>query len=116
MASTEKAESMKTTRTGAQVSSFWGVTREVQTLDLKRRVAHFMWERMSVETSSFVEKCRLKSLSDYIAVHVRRGDKLDFEAREVPVEAYIRRIETIVRKDESPTVFVASDDPLAIDD
>ena len=109
-------EHLKTTRTGPQVILFWKVTREVQNLDLKRRVAHFIWKRMSLATSSFVEQCRLRNLSNYIAVHVRRGDKIHREARQVPVQQYLRRMETILEKKTSSTIFVASDDPLAIDE
>ena len=109
-------EHLKTTRTGPQIVSFRAATREVQTLDLKRRVAHFLWQRMTAETSSFVEKCRLRNLSNYMAVHVRRGDKIAREAREVSVRKYIDRMEAVLAENESPTVFVASDDPLAIDE
>ena len=107
---------LKTTRSEPQIYTFWAATREVQTLDLKRRVAHFLWQRMTAETSSFVEKCRLRNLSNHIAVHVRRGDKIGSEAREVSVRKYIDRMEAVLAENESPTVFVASDDPLAIDE
>jgi hypothetical protein len=112
----DQIEHLRTTRTGAQVGRFWRATRHVQSIESKRRAAHYFWQTMSNETQSFVQQCRLRNLSNYVGIHVRRGDKLAKEARSVPLLNYIKRIETIVPKNESQRVFVASDDPSTTDD
>ena len=112
----DRIQHLQTTRTGAQASRFWRATGHVQNIESKRPAAHYFWATMSDETQSFVEQCRLGNLSNYIGVHVRRGDKLVSEARAVPLLNYINRIEKIVQKNQSQNIFVASDDPSTIDD
>ena len=111
----DQIQYLKTTRIGLQVQRFWRITRHLQNIDSKRRVTHYFWQTMSNETRLFVETCRLGNLSNYIGVHVRRGDKLASEARAISLLNYIDRIEKIVEKNQSQTIFVASDDPSTID-
>jgi hypothetical protein len=92
-------------------SSFRQATKSVQTIEAKRPVAQYFWRSMTRNTSASVEKCLIKNLSHYIGVHVRRGDKLRTEAREVPLKKYIKKIEETILGEKLRPVFVASDDP-----
>lgn len=112
----ERIQHLRTTRTGIQVSRFWRATGHVQNIESKRRVAHYFWATMSNETQSFVQQCRPGNLSNYIGVHVRRGDKLVNEAGSIPLVNYINRIEKIVQQNQNQNIFVASDDPSTTDD
>jgi hypothetical protein len=102
---------LKTTRIGSQVRQFWLATRQVQSIPIKRRVAHFLWKSMSNETLKFIEACRIRNLSNYISIHIRKGDKLRREAREIPINKYIKGIERILRTNKIiQHICVASDD------
>ena len=107
----EKIGHLKTTRFGAQLGRFWKATRPVQSLRIKRQVAHFLWKSMTNETSIFIRTHQLQNLSNYIGIHIRKGDKIR-EAREIPLEKYLTNIEQIYRKNKqiSKKIFVASDD------
>jgi hypothetical protein len=89
---------LKTTRIGSQVRQFWLATRQVQSILIKRRVAHFLWKSMSNETLKFIETCRIRILSNYISIHIRKGDKLKNEAREISLNKYIKAIERVLHK------------------
>ena len=107
----DQIQHLKTTRTGSQLKKFWQATRYVQSIKIKRRVAHYLWQTMTKETSSFIKKCIISNLSNYIGVHVRRGDKLVKEARPVPLQKYIDTIERrMLMKNTSGNIFVSSDD------
>ena len=111
----EQIKYLKVVRSTHPLASFRRATRKIQTIEAKRRAAHRLWQRMTAETSAFVEHCRITNLSNYIAVHVRRGDKLIKEAREVPLVQYIQKIEQTLPGKQFRPVFVASDD-LAVPD
>jgi Alpha-(1,6)-fucosyltransferase N- and catalytic domains len=85
-------------------------TQQVQTIEIKRRVAHYLWKSISNETLKFIETCRIKNLLDYIGIHIRKGDKLLKEAREIPINRYIKAIERILHRNKTiQQIFVASD-------
>jgi glycerophosphoryl diester phosphodiesterase len=66
---------------------------------------------MSNETFKFIETYRIRNLSNYIGIHIRRGDKLKHEAREISIDRYIKGIERILQKNKAiQQIFVASDD------
>jgi hypothetical protein len=107
----EQMKYLKVFRSTHWLSSFRRATTKVHTIEAKRQAARYLWRRMTAETSAFVEQCRIRNLSNYIAVHVRRGDKLIKEAREVPLVQYIQKIEqTLITDNAFRPVFVASDD------
>lgn len=108
----QKIDHLKTTRFGAQLGRFWKATRPVQSLAIKRQVAHFLWKSMTNDTLTFIQTHQLHNLSNYIGIHVRRGDKIRKEAKEIPLQRYITNIEQIYRKHKqiSKKIFVASDD------
>ncbi|CAF2865470.1 unnamed protein product [Rotaria sp. Silwood2] len=113
----DQIEHLKTTRTGSQVRTFWLATQHVQYIEMKRRVAHYLWQRMTEETSLFIQNYRISNISNYIGVHIRRGDKLDKEARPIPLQNYIKIIEQKkLLKNESQQIFVSSDDSLVIEE
>ena len=58
---------LKTTRVGTQVVKFWIATRFIQSIAIKRQVAHFLWKSISNETLKFIETCRIKNLTNYIS-------------------------------------------------
>lgn len=102
---------IKTTRVGAQVREFWYATRHVQSIPIKRRVAHHLWQSMTNETLQFIAINRIQNLSNYIGIHVRKGDKLKSEARLTPLNRYITTIERALKGNGTvPQIFVASDD------
>ncbi len=99
-----------TTRVGTQLKKFWLATRLVQSIPIKRRVAHYLWKSMSNETFKFIETHRIRNLSNYIGIHIRKGDKKR-EARVIPLNKYIKGIERILQKNKAiQQIFVASDD------
>ncbi|CAF1538317.1 unnamed protein product [Rotaria sp. Silwood1] len=113
----DQIEHLKTTRTGSQVKTFWVATRHVQSIEIKRRVAHYLWQRMTKETKLFIQKYRISNISNYIGIHIRRGDKLVKEARVISLQKYIEIIERrILVKNISQHIFVSSDDHLVIDE
>lgn len=102
---------LKTTRIGSQVSKFWYATRSVQTIPVKRHVAHYLWKSLSKQTFTFIQNNRIPNLSNYIGIHVRKGDKLASEARSVSLRKYISTIEGLINTNKtSMQIFVASDD------
>ena len=106
----EQTKYLKVVRKTHPLSSFRRATGKIHTIEAKRRAARYLWQRMTAETSAFVKQCRIRNLSNYTAVHVRRGDKLIKEAREVPLLQYIQKIERTLPGKEFRQVFVASDD------
>ena len=112
----DQIQHLKTTRIGLQIKKFWRATQHVQSIALKRRVAHYLWQTMTKETSVFIKKYIISNMSNYIGVHVRRGDKLVKEARPVPLQKYIHTIERkMLMKNTSRNIFVSSDDPSVIE-
>ncbi|CAF3404484.1 unnamed protein product [Rotaria sp. Silwood2] len=113
----DQIEHLKTTRTGSQVGTFWQATRHLQSIEIKRRVAHYLWQHMTEETSLFIQNHIISNISNYIGVHIRRGDKLAKEARLIPLQNYIKIIEQRkLIKNKSEHIFVSSDDPLVIEE
>ncbi|UJR16822.1 hypothetical protein I4U23_003721 [Adineta vaga] len=107
----------QTTRTGNILNRFWIASLKVQSLQNIRYVTHYLWKSLSNESYQFIEKHRIKHLSNYIGIHVRRGDKLIKEAREIPLMEYITLIEGILnRKRKMYYIFVASDDHTVIEE
>jgi hypothetical protein len=107
----EMIDHLKTTRVGAQVRKFWLATRHLQSIPIKRQVAHYLWKSMTNETLKFIEMHRIQNLSKYIGIHIRKGDKLKAEAREISLNKYITAIERILQTNKtSPQIFIASDD------
>jgi hypothetical protein len=112
----DQMDHLKTTRFGAQLHQFWNATRQVQSMTIKRQVAHYLWKSMSKETFKFIQKYRIRNLSNYIGIHIRKGDKLRREAREIPLEKYITTIEGILKANKTiKHIFVASDDYTVIE-
>ncbi|CAF3265322.1 unnamed protein product [Rotaria socialis] len=102
---------LKTTRIGTQVRKFWLATRQVQSFEVKRKVAQFLWKSISKETLNFIENCQIKNFTNYIGIHIRKGDKLKSEAPSVSLEQHIKSIENIFNKTKTiQNIFVASDD------
>ncbi|CAM2728788.1 unnamed protein product [Rotaria socialis] len=102
---------LKTTRIGTQVRKFWLATRQVQSFEVKRKVAQFLWKSISKETLNFIENCQIKTFTNYIGIHIRKGDKLKSEAPSVSLEQHIKSIENIFDKTKTiQNIFVASDD------
>ncbi|UJR22733.1 hypothetical protein I4U23_025767 [Adineta vaga] len=102
---------LKTTRIGTQLHKLWIAARPVQSLRLKRKVGHYLWRSISNETKKFFQTCQIKKLSNYIGIHIRRGDKVGIEARAIPLEKYIESIHRLFQKDQKlRSIFVASDD------
>lgn len=93
-ADNDRVDHLKTTRFGPQLVTFSRATLSVHNLEMKRHVAHFLWKSISSETLTFIRTHRLQSLSNYIGIHVRRGDKHK-ESPAVPLEKYIDEIEEI---------------------
>jgi hypothetical protein len=56
-------EHLQTTRVGTQVVKFWRATQQIQTIEIKRRVAHYLWKSISNETFKFIETLLALSLS-----------------------------------------------------
>lgn len=107
---------LKTTRVGTQVSQFWLATRHLQSIPIKRRVAHYLWKSMTYETLEFIKSCRIQNLSNYIGIHIRKGDKLHKEARGLSFIKYTKAIERILRRNATiQKIFVASDDHTAVE-
>jgi len=77
---------LQTTRVGTQLGQFWLATQQVHSIPIKRRVAHYLWKSMSNETFKFIQTYRIRNLSNYIGIHIRKGDKLMKEAREIPLD------------------------------
>ncbi|CAF0889894.1 unnamed protein product [Adineta ricciae] len=106
---------LKTTRIGTQVRRFWIATQPVHSIMLKRQAAHYLWRTMSNETRKFVERYRIGNISNSIGIHIRKGDKIGKEAREIPLKKYIKSIERLFKKDHRlQQIFVASDDRTVI--
>ncbi|CAF1401287.1 unnamed protein product [Rotaria magnacalcarata] len=102
---------LKTTRIGTQVRKFWLATRQVQSFEMKRQVAQFLWKSISKETLNFIENCQIKNFTNYIGIHIRKGDKLKSEAPSISLEKHIKSIENIFNKTKTiQNIFVASDD------
>ena len=51
---------------------------------------------MTNETLKFNETYRIQNLSNYIGIHIRKGDKLKVEARDIPSNKYVTVIERIL--------------------
>ncbi|UJR11159.1 hypothetical protein I4U23_015340 [Adineta vaga] len=112
----ELVNHLKTTGVGMQLNLFWIASLEVQSIEKLRYVAHYLWKSISKETSEFIHRYKLNILSDYIGIHVRRGDKLIEEAREIPLSRYITSIESVLYNDTSiQSIFVASDDQSVVE-
>ena len=107
---------LKSNHVGRQLVVFQEATRHVHAIKAKRPVAHYFWRLLTNETAAFMERCRVKNLSDYIGVHVRRGDKSISEAKNVPVMNYIQKIEETFPAKKGHTVFVTSDDSSVLDE
>jgi hypothetical protein len=113
----DQIDHLKTTRTGSQVKKFWLATQHLQTIEAKRRVAHYLWQTMTEETLLFIQQYGISNISNYIGIHVRRGDKIKTESREIPLHNYINLIDQkILIKNESRSIVVASDDPSVIEE
>jgi hypothetical protein len=114
----DRIDHLKTTRTGSQVGKFWIATRGwMQSIQVKRRVAHYLWNSMSKETLKYIQMCKVTNLSDYIGIHIRKGDKLVKEARAIPLNKYIKSIEGILLRNKTIRhIFVASDDHMVIEE
>jgi len=113
----DRIDHLKTTRVGTQVVKFWIATRQVQSIETKRRVAHYLWASMSKETLQFIQTYRISNLSNYIGIHVRKGDKIEKEARAIPLDKYIKSIERILIKNKQIRhILVASDDHTVIEE
>ena len=107
---------LKTTRVGTQIRQFWYATQHVQTIAIKRRVAHYLWRSLTEETLNFIAAHRIGNLSNYIGIHVRKGDKLQGEARTIPLKRYITTIERLLTVNQTNVeIFVASDDYTVVD-
>ena len=106
----QRIKYLKTNHLGEQLRLFRRATSQVQTIESKRPLAQYFWRQMTRETSAFVEQCRIRNLSNYIGLHVRRGDKLFREARKVPLQKYIEKIEETLSGQKSRSVVVTSDD------
>ena len=106
----ERFKFLKTNFFAQQMNASRQATRKWQTIERKRSVAQYFWRQMTRETSQFVEQCRIRNLSNYIGLHVRRGDKLLGEARKVPLEKYIQKIEKELPNQKHRSVFATSDD------
>ena len=105
---------LKSDHVGPQLYVFQEATRQVHTIEAKRPVAHYFWRLITAETSAFIEQCRIKNLSNYIAIHVRRGDKSLTEAHNIPLTDYIQKIQQTIPGNRMRPVFVASDDPAVL--
>jgi hypothetical protein len=111
----DRINHLKTTRIGTQVNKFWLATRQIQSIETKRQVAHYLWKSLSNETIKFIETCRITNLSNYIGIHIRKGDKVKGEARGISSMKYINSIERILNKTKQiQQIFVTSDDQSAI--
>ncbi|CAF1066341.1 unnamed protein product [Adineta ricciae] len=112
----ELIDHAQTTRTGNILNRFWIASLKVQSLEKIRYVTHYLWKSLTNETFKFIEEHRIKRLpKTYIGIHVRKGDKLIKEAREIPLMEYITLIEAMVkRKKTIRHIFVASDDHTVI--
>ena len=111
----DKIDHLKTTRIGGQVRHFWLATQHLQSIEIKRRVAHYLWKSISNQTFEFIQKCKLKNVSNYIGIHIRKGDKLKKEAHEISLNKYINITQRLLIKNKNiEKIFVASDDRLVI--
>jgi hypothetical protein len=112
----DRIDHLQTTRIGVQVGKFWRATQAVRSMAIKRLVAHYLWKSMSNETFKFIQTYRIRNLSTYIGIHIRKGDKIKKEAREIPLEKYITAIERILKVNKTiKHIFVASDDYTVIE-
>jgi hypothetical protein len=101
---------LKTTRTGVQTQRYWKATRLLQTMPKKRPVAHYFWKSISKETLKFIETCRIRNLTNYIGIHIRKGDKMK-ETPDVAWKRYIQVSGQIMQTNRTiEQIFVASDD------
>jgi hypothetical protein len=72
---------------------------------------------MSKETLQFIQTYRITNLSNYIGIHVRKGDKIEHEARAISLDKYIKSIERILlRNKQIRHILVASDDHNVIEE
>jgi hypothetical protein len=71
-----------------------------QTLFMKRIVADYLWKTLNNETRNFIDQYLNKIQANTIryGVHIRRGDKLEIEAKEISIEKYINGIEYFMKK------------------
>jgi hypothetical protein len=92
----EMIDHLKSTRIGTQVRKFWLATRYLQSISIKREIVHYLWKSMMNETLKFIAMHRIGHLSKYIAIHIRKGDKLKTEACEISLNKYIAAIERIL--------------------
>jgi hypothetical protein len=107
----ESIDHLQISRYGTPIDEFWRATQQVQSIAIKRRVAHYLWKSMSNETFKFIQTYRIRSLSNYIGIHIRKGDKIKTEAHEIPLEKYVTAIERILKANKTiKHIFVASDD------
>jgi hypothetical protein len=112
----ESIDHLQTSRYGTPIDEFWRATKQVQSMGIKRQVAHYLWKSMSNETFKFIQTCIIRNLSNYIGIHIRKGDKIKLEAREIPLEEYITTIEQILKANKTiKHIFVASDDYTVIE-
>ncbi|CAF0890781.1 unnamed protein product [Adineta ricciae] len=84
-------------------------------LEMKRKVAAYLWRTLNAETRDIVESYLNDIHSDDIhyAMHIRRGDKVT-ETNSIKTRKYIDAMEELIKKDTEKQwknrVFVASDD------
>jgi hypothetical protein len=71
-----------------------------QTLFMKRMVADYLWKTLNNETRNFIDQYLNKIQVNNIkyGVHIRRGDKLVMEAKNISMEKYINGIEYFMNK------------------
>jgi hypothetical protein len=71
-----------------------------QTLFIKRIVADYLWKTLNNETRNFIDQYLNKIQVNTITygVHIRRGDKLVMEAKQISMEKYINGIEYLMNK------------------
>jgi len=83
------------------------------------QIAHFMRLifRLSYDSGRAVVRLRetLRLPEDYVALHIRRGDKVGDEDVQYPVERYFRRLHEIGGLD-ARALFVMSDDYATVDE
>lgn len=66
-----------------------------QILNMKRIVVEYLWKKLNDETRNFInhyiDKIQLNNLT--YGIHIRQGDKLNVEAKQISIEKYLHGIE-----------------------
>ena len=110
-----QTEHLIMTRLNDEMYQFWFAVRFSHSLEMTRPVAQYVWKSISKQTLEFIQQQRIQNLSNYIGIHIRRGDK-KIEAREIPLNDYISTLEKLIHNNQMlPNIFVASDDHSVID-